>query len=358
MSTIIDGSFTSLATPVSTFIALPPGYTEFRMVNITDVGSASATTFVMRAQGTSLMAAGSAYRNLKTNGFATLQLESMITAGGFTFVDPSNPITYPVTAVTAISSAILASVTANGHGLSQGDTVRFTSVNGTMAGMSGLLFTVNSITNANVFTITLDSRGVFGGTPATAGFVQKVISSRFSPHNIVVGPTATIASGNNLILALNTVPSVDQGASQYSPFQTPYQIGAKLRFYLPTVPSYGTPQTANFINVQVVGYAAALAGYNYQNQIILSIQPGNPVGSITTAAGLAALVYPALAAGFTAQYPYLTDIAEVPTIFSEAEDNTAAYGILVGPQVQGDGATPSANGGSLYQWFARKGFSI
>ncbi len=352
MSTIVDGSFTSNGLQFD--LALPSGYTEFKLVNITDVGSAAANTNVMRAYGTSLMAPGSAYLNLKTNGAATLALESMITTAGFTFVDPSNPPTFalfPVTGITAASPAVI--TTTGSPGFVVGDTIRLTGLNGTMQSMNGLLFTIDAVGGANTFTITFDAlvsaTNLVGTTPATAGFAQKVRVNPFSPQNVVVGPTAVPFSGNSLVLNLNTVPSLSQGASQYLPFQRPYQIGAKLRFYLPSVPSFNMPQTANFIWVQVASFVTQ-AGYATPNQVVLTILPGNAVGKITTAAGLAPLGYPAGAAGYSGSFPYVTDAAEVVSIFSEAEDNTGFYGITIGTGVQ--------TTGKLYQWFARKGYTI
>ena len=84
---LVTGSFTSDGAVRN--ISLPSGYDSFEMINITDIGSAAAATPVMRAQGTSLMTAGSAYYNLKTNGAATLAIETTTTTGGFTFVSDS-----------------------------------------------------------------------------------------------------------------------------------------------------------------------------------------------------------------------------------------------------------------------------
>lgn len=360
MSTILDGSFISDGTQFN--LSLPSDYTEFRMVNVTDVGDAGATTQVMRAYATSLMAPGSAYLNLKTNGAATLQLESMITTAGFTYFSNANPPTFaqfPVTAVTAASPAVI--TTTGAPGFVVGDTIRLTSLNGTMQPMNGLLYTIDAVGGANTFTITFNAAvtatNLVGTTPATAGFAQKVIPSYFSPHNVVLGPTAkisatagggvTIVDASNLLLNMNTVPSLNQGASQYSPFQRPYQVGAKLRLYIPT--GFNTPQTANFIYVQIVAINTQ-TGYATPNQLQVKILPGNLIGSITTAAGLAIMGYPAGAAGFKKSFPFVTDVAEVPNIFSEAEDNTGIRGITIGTGVQ--------TTGKQYQWFARKGYSI
>ncbi len=350
MSTILDGSFVSNGLQFN--LALPSGYTEFKMVNITDVGSTAANTNVMRAYAASLMAPGSAYLNLKTNGAATLALESMITTAGFTFFDNGNPPTFaqfPVTAITAASPAVI--TTTGAPGFVVGDTIRLTGLNGTMASMSGLLYTIDAVGGANTFTITFDASaaaaGQVGNVPATAGFAQKVIPSPFSPQNVVIGPTATPFSVNSLLLNMNTVPSSSQGASQYSPFLRPYQVGAILRFYLPT--GYNMPQTANFILVKIQQINTQ-AGYALANQLQLIIQPGNAVGQITTAAGLAALIYPAGGVAYHKSVPQVTDMAESSGILSEAEDNTGIHGITIGTGVQ--------TTGKLYQWFARQGFTI
>ena len=351
MSSILDGSFTSTGTAFN--LSLPSGYTEFRMVNITDSSTATlqaaANTNVMRAAGYSFLPAGCAFLNLKTNGAATLALESMIATAGFTFFDNSNPPVFAPTAITGVTAASPAVVASVAHGLVVGDSVELYGLNGTMQPMNGLVFTVDAVINANSFAITFDaSNGGIGGTPATTGFAKKVIPNVFSPQNVVIGPTATINNVNTLLLCMNTVPSVTQGASQYSPFLRPYQIGAKLRLYVPA--GFGTSTTANFITVQITGFTTQ-AGYALPNVLNCTILPGNPSGSATTPVGLGALVYPTGVANYrTAKYPLVTDIAEIPTIFSEAEDNTGIRGITIGTGVQ--------TTGKLYQWWARKGYSI
>src|SRR5258705_10417554 len=129
MATILTGSFVSTGAQFN--LAIRSGYDMFQLVNITDVGSAAAATPVMRAWASSLMPAGSAFLNLKTNGAATLQLESMITVAGFTFFDNGNPPTFarfPVTAVTAASPAVI--TTTGAPGFVVGDTIRLTNLNG------------------------------------------------------------------------------------------------------------------------------------------------------------------------------------------------------------------------------------
>ena len=367
MSTFTTGTFTSTGvSPI--LLSIESGFDLFTMVNISDVGSTSAETQVMRAYYASGMAPDSAYRNLKTNGANTLALETSFIGRGFTAFDSFNPPVFAATAVTAVTAASPAQVSSVAHGLAVGDTVMFSGLNGSMTSMNGLKFTVDSVT-ANTFTITFDTSanaaGQIGVTPATAGFVTKVYGSPYSPHNVVIGPTAsmsataavggvTIVDATNILLNMNTVPSFEQNPSQYSPFLRPYQVGAKLRIYIPA--GYGTQTTANFVMGQIVAINTQ-TGYAVPNQLQLKILPGNPSGAITTAVGLNALVWPAAVAGFKKSFPFVTDIAEVSSIFSEAEDNTAFRGILIGTGVLGLG-TGAATTARTYQWFARKGYSI
>ena len=357
MATILTGSFVSTGTQFN--LALRSGYDMFQMVNITDSSTATlqaaANTNVMRAWGSSLMAPGTAFRNLKTSGAATLALESMIATAGFTFYDAGNPpvfAQFPVTGVTAASPAVI--TTTGSPGYVVGDTIRLTSLNGTMQPMNGLLFTIDAVGGANTFTITFDASDAgIGGTPATAGFAQKVIPSYYSPHNVVVGPTAVIATaGGQLLLDLNTVPSLSQAPSQYSPFLRPYQPGAYIRVDLPNGfgTSFGMSPSVVGLLCQIVQFNTQ-GGYATANQMQLQIvAQGNPLGSPVTATGLAPLVYPTGAANYRGQVPIVTDIAEQVPNLSEAEDNTGILGITIGTGVQTSGV--------LYQWFASKGYSI
>jgi hypothetical protein len=108
---MLTGTFTSDG--LARTISLPSGYDSFELVNITDIGDAGATTQVMRAKGYSSLPAGSAYLNLKTNGAATLAIESMITTAGFTFLSDSGDQTpgaaVAVTAITNATPAVISS---------------------------------------------------------------------------------------------------------------------------------------------------------------------------------------------------------------------------------------------------------
>src|SRR5574339_480570 len=83
----LTGTFTSAGVAVS--LNLPSEYTEIELTNITDIGSAAASTPVMKAWGTSSMAAGSGIFATKTNGAATIAIPTTTTTDGFTFVSDS-----------------------------------------------------------------------------------------------------------------------------------------------------------------------------------------------------------------------------------------------------------------------------
>ena len=352
MTTFTTGTFTSTGTAFN--LAIESAFDQFNLVNLTDslpANQAAAGTPVMLAYYASQMAPGSAFLNLKTNNAPTLAAISMIGTQGFTTWDSSNPPVFASTAVTAITAASPAVVTSAAHGLVAGDTVLLSQLNGSMTPMSGQIFTVNARVDANNFSITFDTSaaaaGQIGNAPATAGFATKVYRTTFSPANVVIGPTAVIAAGNQILLDMATVPSVSQGASQYTPFETPYQVGAKLRFYLPA--GFNTSLQANFIQLQIT-QINTIAGYAIPSHLQCTILPGGPSGSITSAAGLAALIWPAGGANYASSYPLVTDIAEASAIFSEAEDNTGFRGITIGTGVQTNAKT--------YQWFAQKGYTL
>ena len=368
MTTVTTGTFTSTgAAPI--ILALESGFDKFELVNVGDVGSTAAEAPVMHAFYSSLMPANSYYRSLKTSGSNITALETSALTNGFTAFDSNNPPVFTGTAVIGITAASPASVNSNGHGLSVGDTVMFSGLNGSMTPMNGLKFTVDVITDANNFTITFDTSaaaaGQIGNIPATAGTVTKVFGSSYIPHNVLIGPTAnmsataavggvTLVDPTNILLNMNTVPSFEQPPSQYTPFQRPYQIGAKLRFYLPA--GYVTTTNANFIIGQIVAINKQ-TNYNVPNQLQLKIIPSNLAGSITTAVGLAGLVWPAGGAAFKKSYPFVTDIAEASAILSEAQDNANFRGIWIGTGVLGLG-TAVATTARTYQWFATKGYTL
>ncbi len=304
------------------------------------------------------MPLGTALAMKNTNAAAT-DSSIFIASGGFTPLDTSNPPTFAIIAVTAITAASPAQVTAAAHGLQVGDSVRLTQINNTMASMSGHGYTVDSIVDANNFTITFDASdagaGRLGNVPATAGFMQKFIPNYFQPRNLTIGPSTTsgsvAANGTSLLVNLNEGPNIGLGGITAPPAgSVAYQPGAYLRINVP--PNFGLPPpgalgTMNGLIGQITSVNKQ-ANYAVANQLTLQL-----VGA-TTAAGLGALNWPVGVANFRSSFPFVSDIAEIATILTEAEDNVGYRGMIFGPSLF---AAATTNPSTVF-WIATKADSV
>lgn len=302
------------------------------------------------------MPLGTALAMKNTNGAGT-DTSFFIATGGFTPFASNAPPVFPQVAVTGITAANPAAVTTGAaHGLVQGDTVTFVGLNGTMSSLNGLKFSVDFITDATHFDITLDTSsagaGQIGNVPATAGFVQKVIPTYFQPKNILIGPSTTsgsvAADGLSLLLNLNESPALQYpGIFPGAAGSVPYQVGAYLRVNVPTNLGSNTGNNSLATMNQVIGKITAVstqAGYSLPNELTLQLQGG------VTAAGLAAFNYPVGVANFKSSFPFVSDIAEIPTIFTEAEDNVGIRGMIFGPSLF---AAATTNPSTVF-WMAYK----
>lgn len=314
---LLTGTFTSTATVVP--ISLPSGYDVFELVNITDIGDAGATTQVMRAKGYSSLPAGSAYLNLKTNGAATLAIESMITTGGFTWVDDSGALpagaAVVVTAITNANPAVVSSAST----AVVGDIVRVYGTTG-MFQVAGMDFTVTAV-NPGV----TQSLGYLNGAgflaAATAGFIRVMpFDPRFYPRRRYI---TGITQAANAVVTL----SVTHG----------YLPGEKVRMDVPA--------------------AFGMTKMNGLLPTILSVNTGtNTITLDVDSTAFTAFAYPtsAIAAiGVTpAQVIPVGQAVEAPwgQFFFDGTQNQSFKGILVGTGVQ--------TTGKLYQWIARRGVSV
>lgn len=312
MSIITSGSFTSDG--AARRIEIISDFDEFRLVNITDVGSAAAATPVMRAYFSSLMPNGSAYLNLKTNGAATLALESMITTLGFTPFDDSVQTPEAAVTGTAITAANPAVVTMNAHGYSTGDRVVLSNCTG-MRQIEGMVFTITRI-NANSFSLPLDASGF--AAPATAVTARRLPNlPLFSPRRFFIGGITAANPG---------VVSITEA--------TDLEVGDKVTFSVPrvTAAAFGMTQLTN---VQAEITAIAVDGVNGADLLTLDIDTS----------GFTAFAFPASASvPFT--FPQIIPVGEVATKVTNPERNIGSRGIIVGTGVQ--------TTAKLYQWFAIK----
>lgn len=317
----ITGTFTSAGTLVN--LSLPSGYDEFSMVNITDIGSAAAATPVMRAYGTSSMSAGSAYYNLKTNGAATLQLETTTTTGGFTFVaDSGNQTPSNAVAITGITNATPPVVsTASTAGLNELDIVRVYGTTGQL-NIAGLDFTINTIVTNTSFNL---AYMVAPGAAATAGFWRRIpFDARYYPRRRYI---TSISLATSAVIVL----SVTHG----------YTVGQQVRMIVPS--AFGMTQMNNLL-----GTVTAIN--TTTNSITVNID----------SSGFTAFAYPSSAtAALGVNFAQVVPVGEaavnttalpVANSLDDATDNVSFTGIQIGTTIQ--------TTGKLYQWFARKGVSI
>lgn len=314
---LINGSFTSDGTLKN--ISLPSGYDQFTMVNITDIGSTAGTTPVMRAYGSSLMAAGSAYYNLKTNGAATLALETTTTSGGFTFVSDSGS-TAPsgATAITAITNAAPPVVsTGSTSGLSNSDIVRVYGTTGQL-NIAGLDFTIGSLVANTSFEL---SYMVAPGAAATAGFWRRIpFDARFYPRRRII---TSISKATSAVIVM----SVTHG----------FTVGQQVRIIVPT----------GFGMTEMNGLLVTITAINTTtNSITVNVD-----SSAFTTFAFPTSALAALGTSFAQVVP-VGEAATVPyqNLLDDATDNVSFTGIQIGATVQ--------TSGKLYQWFARNGVSI
>jgi hypothetical protein len=322
---LLTGTFTSNATP--RFISLPSGYDEFELVNITDIGDAGATTQVMRAHGYSSLPAGSAYLNLKTNGAATLAIESMITTNGFTFVQDTGIQTpgaaVAVTAITAASPAVVSSAST----AAVGDVIRLYGTTG-MLQIGGWDFTVSAV-NPGV-TQSINNLIAAGfAAPATAGFVRIIpFHPRYYPP---VRRITAITQGASTIIALNVTHF--------------YTVGQQVRISMPA--GWGMPEINGLLGtITAVGTAVSTS----TNTITVDID-----STTFTAFAFPTTAVAALGTGAPEVIPVgeaaINTIAEpYANLLDDATRNVSVTGVIVGTGVQ--------TTAKLYQWIARRGQSI
>lgn len=296
-------------------ITLPSGYSEFSLVNLTDIGSTEAATPVMRAYGTSSMANGSAYYNTKTSGAATLALETTTTTGGFSFVSDSGTQTpaaaLAVTSATNASPPVLSM--ASTAGIAQGDIVRYYGASG-QYNIAGMEFTVGTVVaNTSIALAYMGAPGAAG----TGGFVRRIpFSARYYPRARYI---TAITQATSAVITL----SVTHG----------FTAGQQVRILVPS--AFGMTQMNNLL-----GTITAIN--TSTNTITVDID----------SSGFTAFAFPTsatAAAGVT--FAQVVPVGEAPIAayannLEDATDNVSFTGVQIGTTVQTTGKT--------YQYFARK----
>lgn len=231
---VTQGTFIQPATAVNQIIPLPSGADYFVSTNLTKMASAS-TTGCVRGEwfgggvtATGLLGTNDGLQWSKSAGDAIIiQSFSNATANGFTYVTsfPAPQAALTGTTITKASAAV-ASVT---NTYSEGDTVVIYNAVG-MEQISGMTFTISSVTGSQFTLLGLDSSGF--ATAATAFSVRRV--NQFTP----VEPSFLYVT--KVAQATNPTVTVSQANSVY--------LGQKLEFTVPG--SFGMVQLNNFYQGQ------------------------------------------------------------------------------------------------------------
>jgi hypothetical protein len=304
-------------------INIPSGYDEFSMINITDIGSAAAATPVMRAYGTSFMAPGSAYYNLKTNGAATVQIETTTLTGGFTFVaDSGNGTPSNAVVITGITNAAPPVVsTGSTAGLNNFDIVRVYGTTGQL-NIAGMDFTINNIVLNTSFELIYM---VAPGAAATAGFWRRIpFDARYYPRRRFI-TSISLATSAVIVMSVTHGFTVGQKVRMI----VPVEFGmTQMNGLLGTVTAINT--TTNSITVDIDSTAFTAFAF--------------PTSAVAAAAVNFAQVVPVGEAAVN------TLALPVANLLDDATDNVSFRGVQVGTTVQTTGV--------LYQWFAKKGVTI
>lgn len=317
LHSIVSGTFTSDGTVKN--LAIPSGYNQIELTNITDIGSTEAATPVMKAWGTSSMASGSAYYATKTSGAATNALTASTATGGFTFVNDSASASLgaalAVTSATNAAPPVLSM--ASTSGISQGDVVRYYGASG-QYNIAGLDFTVGTVVaNTSIALAYMGAPGAAG----TGGSVRRVpFNPRFYPKNRTI-TAITKASSAEITLSVTHQFTVGQQVR----FAIPAAFGmTEINGLLATITAINTSTNTITVNIDSTAFttfafptsASAAAGVTFAQVI--------PVGEAATA-------------------PY-------QNLLDDATTNTSFSGVQVGTTVQ--------TSGKLYQWIATKGVSV
>jgi hypothetical protein len=275
---IAQGTITVGTGGVAQTLKLPYMPVSIEMWNKTKWATASQ---LIKAIGFAEDAAGTAY--LESNNSTPVEVASKITANGFSFISAGTPMYGPIKAMatTFVTQASAANVTVTGHGYSVGDVVLIYGTTA-MLQIAGIAYTVQTVVDANNFTIDVNSSGF--ASAATAGFVKKVLyPNLYLPGNRYI--TAISSSGVNTVVTT----AVNHN----------FVVGQEVTFTIP--PQWGMTQLDQ----------AAIAAANPQTKIyVLSVTANTLTVNIDSSA-FTAFAYPTSAvAALGMTFPQVTPIGD------------------------------------------------
>lgn len=286
---VTQGTFTQPATAINQIVPLPSGADYFKITNLTQMRAASPTACVAGEwYGGGLTPVNDGLRWRKAGSSAILidAFSNSTATNGFTYVTsfPAPQAALTGTTITQANGAV-ASVT---NTYSEGDTVVIYNAVG-MEQISGMTFTISSVTGSQFTLLGLDSSGF--AAPATAFTVRRV--NQFTP----VEPSFLYVT--KISQAVNAQVTVSQANSVY--------LGQKWEFTIPG--SFGMVQLNNFNQPQskppVV--TSIIDAYNFT----INIDTTNyttfafPASSLTPTTQLFATIAPA---GQSTQFNFTTGV--------------------------------------------------
>ena len=244
---VTQGTFIQPATAVNQVISLPSGADYFKTYNLTQMALAPATPVVVMAEwfGGGLTAVNDGLRWKKSSSTSVLNLDTFQTStasNGFIYVTsyPAPQAALTGTTITQAANAV-ASVT---NTYSNGDQVIIYNAVG-MQQISGMKFTISSVTGSQVTLLGLNSSGF--ATAATSFLVRRV--SQYTP----VEPSMVYVTA--VTQAAQAQVTVSQANQVY--------LGQKIEFTIPG--SFGMVQLNNFNQPQSnpVDVTAIIDPYNF-----------------------------------------------------------------------------------------------
>jgi hypothetical protein len=249
---VTQGTFKQPAVAVNQVIPLPSGADYFVTTNLTQMAAAPATGVVVRAEwyGGGLFADGDGLRWKKTNSTSAINIDKFsntTASAGFTYVTrfPQPQAALTGTTITQANPAV-ASVT---NTYSNGDQVIIFNAVG-MEQISGMVFTISSVTGSQFTLLGLDSSGF--ATAATAFSVRRLTQNPQGIVTPVAPPALQITKVTQALGAQVTTSQINN-----------LVVGDKIEFTVPA--SYGMVQLNNFYQVanQPIIVASIVDAYNF-----------------------------------------------------------------------------------------------
>jgi len=324
---ILQGRFTSDGT--AKLLQLRSGVDWMKVYNYTVADDDTTTTAVgVEYYWQRGFADGYGWEYKKSNAANAAQMSTIITSGGFTYVDSSlNPNGNLQATVTAVSNAAIPVVSNSGtNGLVAGDVVRMINVAGAQQ-LGGFDFTVghNTLTSGT-FSLDYMSQIVAG----TTGSFRKVkFDPLYYPRHRTI--TKVSSSGASTVVTM----SVKHG----------YKVGQEVRFVVPA--AYGM--------VQLNGLQGTITA------IDTTVTTGNTITVDIDSSSFTAFAFP-----LTAAVPFSPALV-VPIGMDSAEALAANVDLLsdatrnegfIGMSLAAGANSPAGQNGNVVYWVAGVSFSV